>query len=101
MEAILAETFVNTNPKGRKSGKREAIASAKEGPSVFKSAKAGPIEVRVFGDMAIAFGGDILILRDGSPAEITTAWTDTWLLREGKWQAIASHESEVGPTAAK
>jgi hypothetical protein len=99
MESILAHDFVSTSPRGKKSGKSAAIASAMEGPSVFQSARAGPIEVRVFGDMAIAFGGDMLVLKEGTPKEITTAWTDTWLCRHGEWLAIASHESEVDATS--
>jgi hypothetical protein len=99
METILAHDFVSTNPRGKKSGKSAAIASARQGPSVFQSARAAPIEVRVFGAMAIAFGGDMLVLREGIPNEVTTAWTDTWLLRNGEWLAIASHESEFDPQA--
>jgi hypothetical protein len=99
MELILAPDFINTNPRGRKSGKSAALEAARGGPAVFESAKAGPVEVRVFGDMAIAFGGDLLVLKEGTPREITTAWTDTWLLRQGQWLAIASHESEVSPTS--
>jgi hypothetical protein len=101
MEKILAPDFVGTNPRGRKSGKSAAIVSAKEGPSIFESAQAGPIEVRVFGDMALAFGGDMLVLKNGPAREITTAWTDTWLLRHGEWLAIASHESVVSPGAGQ
>lgn len=99
MERILAHDFVNTNPRGRKSGKGAALQAARDGPAVFASAQTGPIEVRVFGDMAVAFGGDQLVLKEGIPREITTAWTDTWLLRQGQWLAIASHESEVSPAA--
>lgn len=95
MELILAPDFVNTNPRGRKSGKSAALQAAREGPGIFESAQAGPVEVRVFGDMALALGGDQLVLKEGTPREITTAWTDTWLLRQGQWLAIASHESEV------
>ena len=95
MERILAHDFVNTNPRGERSGKTAAIASAKSGPATIQSAQAGAIEVRVFGSMAIAFGGDILLLKEGSRREITTAWTDTWLFREGEWLAVASHESVV------
>ena len=95
MERILAHDFVNTNPRGERSGKTAAIASAKDGPATIQSAQAGAIEVRVFGSMAIAFGGDILLLKEGSRREITTAWTDTWLFREDEWLAVASHESVV------
>ncbi len=96
MEPILAADFVSTSPRGRKSGKRAAIESARSGPSVFESAQAGPLEVRVFGATALAFGGDLLVLKNAPARAVATAWTDVWLLRRGEWLAIASHESEVG-----
>jgi hypothetical protein len=99
MERILAEDFVGTGPKGRKSDKAQAIAAARRGPEFLRSARVGPIEVRVFGQMALAFGGDLLEPKHDPAATVTTAWTDTWLLRDGRWVVLASHESEVEPAA--
>jgi hypothetical protein len=92
MERILATEFVNTSPRGDRSNKLESIAAARRGPDWLVSAELAEITVKVFGTTAIAFGGDHLKLRSATPAEVRTAWTDTWLLRGGSWQVIASHE---------
>lgn len=97
MQRILAHDFVGTNPKGRRANKAQTIATALEGPAFLQAASVGPIEVRVFGTMAVAFGGDVLVLKRDPASTITTAWTDTWLLRDGQWVVIASHESDVEP----
>jgi hypothetical protein len=95
MQRILAHDFVNTDPKGRKGDKARAIEAARRGPELLHAASVGPVEVRVFGQMAVAFGGDVLVLKRGPTTTVRTAWTDTWLLRDGQWAVIASHESEV------
>ena len=59
---------------------------------MFLSTQLAEITVKVYGTTAIAFGGDILKLRSGAPAEVRTAWTDTWLMRNEAWQVVASHE---------
>ena len=97
MERILAEDFVSTSPRGKRSGKRESIASAKEAPAIFEATEVGQIEVRVFDGMALAFGGDALVLKAGNPREVKKAWTDTWIYRRGEWLVVASHESVVRP----
>lgn len=97
MEKILAADFVSTSPRGQKSDKAACIASAKEGPSLFESTQAGPIVVKVHANMALAFGGDVLVLKSGAPREVKTAWTDTWILRRDEWVVVASHESLIQP----
>jgi hypothetical protein len=97
MELILAPEFVNTSPRGERSNKLESIAAARRGPEWLVFAQLAEITVNVFGTTAIAIGGDQLQLKSGTPAEIRTAWTDTWLLRNGVWQVVASHECIVRP----
>ena len=101
MEQILASDFVNTGPRGDKSDKAESIAAARKGPDLFLSTQLAEITVKVYGSTAIAFGGDILKLRSDAPAEIRTAWTDTWLLRNGAWQVVASHECVIRSAQAQ
>lgn len=95
MEQILADDFTGTSPSGRRYGKREAIKSALQGPSQFAAAALDKVHVKVFGGVALAFGDDLLTLKSGSPSQVRTRWTDTWLLRNGDWAAVSSHESVV------
>jgi hypothetical protein len=93
MEEILATDFVGTSPGGKRSSKAESIQSAREGPRIFAKTQLDKIEVHLISETAIALGEDVLDLKAGS--QVRTAWTDTWVHREGRWQAVASHESVV------
>jgi len=42
-------------------------------------------------DVAIAQGGETAVNKDGSRRSLI--WTDTWLLRAGKWQIVTSQDS--------
>jgi hypothetical protein len=42
-------------------------------------------------DVAIAQGGETALNKDGSRRSLI--WTDTWLLRGGKWQIVTSQDS--------
>jgi hypothetical protein len=42
-------------------------------------------------DVAIAQGGETAVNKDGSRRSLI--WTDTWLLRSGKWQIVTSQDS--------
>jgi len=101
MERILASDFVNTSPRGIRSNKAEAIVSAKQGPEIFASTRMDGVIVKVYGSTALALGSDIIKLKSGAPAEVRTAWTDTWLFRDGAWQVVASHECVVRELAAQ
>ena len=50
--------------------------------------------------VAIVLGGDVLVLKAGPPQPITTAWTDVWLLGDGRRRVHTSHESEPDPGQA-
>jgi hypothetical protein len=93
MEEILATDFVGTSPSGRRSNKAESVRSAREGPGIFAKTQLDKIDVHVLGETVIAFGEDLLDLKAGP--QVRTAWTDTWVHREGRWQVVASHESMV------
>jgi ketosteroid isomerase-like protein len=100
MEQILADDFIGTSPSGRRYGRREAIESAKKGQDEFAATVLDKIEVRIFDGMALALGEDLLTVKSGDAVLIRTRWTDTWVLRQGIWRAVASHESVVKDSRA-
>jgi len=56
------------------------------------------LKVSVFGDTAIATGGEKLKGTDplGKPLDVNERWTDTWVkMPSGKWQCVASHQSPI------
>ncbi len=51
-------------------------------------------------DVIIAQGGETAVARDGKRSSLI--WTDVWMLRAGRWQIVASHDSRLAdPYSAK
>ena len=65
---------------------------------VVKSMNVRDLKVRVMGDTAVVQGVDEEVTSvDGKDTSGKWAFTDVFARREGAWQAIASHTSEVKP----
>jgi hypothetical protein len=66
---------------------------------VVKSMNVRDLKVRVLGDTAIVQGVDEEVTSvDGKDTSGKWAFTDIFARRDGGWQAIASHTSEIKPT---
>lgn len=44
-------------------------------------------------DVIIAQGGETSVMKDGKRSSLI--WTDVWMLRAGRWQIVASHDSPL------
>lgn len=100
MDRILADDFIGTSPRGERFTKGDAIRSAKGSPGVYLAARLAKIDVRVFGNAAVAFGEDVQTLRSSPPVQERSVWTDTWVYRNGAWQVIASQEGRFAVKSA-
>lgn len=100
MEAIVADDFTITFPDGSMQTKPQIMSSIKSprrpgGQSMkFRTEK---VEPRSYGDVVILVG--IVITeyhRDGQAAsETRQRYTDTYVKRNGRWQVVASHLSNI------
>ena len=57
------------------------------------STKNGKMDVRVFGGqfaIATAVSTEVGKAKDGKEFKRSFRWTDAWVLRNGKWQCVAS-----------
>jgi hypothetical protein len=51
-------------------------------------------------EVIIAQGGETAVAKDGKRSSLI--WTDVWMLRSGRWQIVASHDSRLAePYRAK
>lgn len=91
----LAEKFVNTDRDGKVTDRAQALAEAKA--TKFDSADYTDVKVTAFGDTAIAIGGFKGKGTDpsGKAFDVNERFTDTWVKHNGKWQCVASHQSEM------
>jgi len=92
---ILAHDFIGTGSDGGRYTKQEAIDWISQ-PSSFISNRLDSVKVTFFGNMAIARGSETWERRSGEVFKGQYVWTDTWLLRNNKWQIIAAQDNTVG-----
>jgi ketosteroid isomerase-like protein len=90
-EENLSDDFVCTLVDGRRISKPEFLQRNAGGPGV-TDVTFDDIDVRPFGDFALVHGVTHF-RRDGSPA--SERYTDVWLRRGGRWQAVAAQLTSV------
>jgi ketosteroid isomerase-like protein len=92
-QAYLAEDFRGISSRGKRMTKANLIAEIKKDTDTYTSAKNSNVEVRVFsGQFAVATGlsTEAGKSKDGNEFKRSFRWTDAWVLRNGKWQCVAS-----------
>jgi ketosteroid isomerase-like protein len=99
IERILADDFIGTDPKGELYDKAKMIADTKDAPKYFVSNHLDQVKIRFFGNTAVAQGSESWVRRDGGCGRFV--WTDTWILRDGRWQIVAAEDLIAPPLPAK
>jgi len=100
VERILADDFLGVDPDGSFYEKAKMVADTREAPKEFISNRLNDVKVRFFGDTAVAQGNESWVRRTGTPLRARFVWTDTWILRNGAWQIVAS-EDLIAPEPAQ
>jgi hypothetical protein len=96
LERVLADDFVGVEIDGSHYSKAVAIKDYRTHPSEFVSNHLAEVEIRFYGDAAVAQGSESWKKKDGTAGKFV--WTDTWIRRGGKWQVVAA-EDLVPPAA--
>jgi ketosteroid isomerase-like protein len=100
IERILSDDFVGVAPDGSFYDKAKEIVNTREEQGKVLSNHTNEIKVRFFGnETAVAQGSETWENRTGDPKRGTYVWTDTWILRNGKWQIVAAEDLTVLPTS--
>ena len=92
-KAYLADDYRGISSKGKVMSKSNVLAEFKKDTDTYTSAKNGKVDVRVFGgQFAVATGTSTEAgkAKDGKAFKRSFRWTDAWVLRNGKWQCVAS-----------
>ncbi len=92
VQRILADDFIGVDTKGFQYNKEHEVHSTPGGPKYFKSNRLNSIKIRFYGDMAVAQGDEIWVRYSGEQLTGRFVWTDTWLLRNDKWQIVAAED---------
>jgi hypothetical protein len=97
-ETILADDFWGTLQDGSQYGKAEEVKATQDKSRPARECKISDTKVRLFGDnLAIVYGKGSSVRKgkDGRDQRQCVIFTDTWLKRNGEWQIIASHDTEL------
>jgi hypothetical protein len=95
LEHILASDFLHPVPTGDVLTKAEHIEfSSKHLPPADLTNHFEGLEVRVYGDVGIVNGLVVTTNKDGNTVN-KTVFTDVFVYRDGRWQAINAQENEV------
>jgi uncharacterized protein (TIGR02246 family) len=96
LNRIMADDWVNIDFQGRTLTKTQTIASLKSGLPATQAAGLGEMKVRVFGDSAIVTGSDTgKSTSKGKEVIEKYLWTDVFVRRNGRWQAVASQSTKI------
>jgi hypothetical protein len=97
IERIIAPEWTSTGPDGHTTNRASVLAQVFEtGVHQIRRLEINDVNARVFGDAAVVTGrthgvGEF----NGSAYDVIIRFTDTFVRREGRWQAVASHASLV------
>ena len=92
-----AEEYVYTDPNGQLSNKKDSLEAAKGGAAKISSFKIRDVKVHVYGDSAVLTGQTQLKGKDENGGDFSGdyRWTDVFVRRDGRWQAVASQATTI------
>lgn len=96
LNEILADDWVGINDDGSKATKQNHVSDVKSGKLKMESFEMGPMEVKALGNVAVVQGSDTeKSTYDGKDYSGKYVWTDVYVKRGGKWQAVRSQIAKV------
>lgn len=96
LNQIFADDWATIGRSGRIITKENVLQDFKSGKDKLVSFENGPIDVQVFGDVAVAHGGVAeKRLRDGKDDSGESVWMDLLEKRAGKWVVVRSASADV------
>jgi ketosteroid isomerase-like protein len=96
IEALLADEFMVTYAEGGRADKAKELMVAAAFNQQIDSSTLDEFTVKIFGDTAVVWFTQHLIgPSQGRPLALTFRYLDVWVLRDGRWQCVASQATRV------
>jgi ketosteroid isomerase-like protein len=93
---LLADEFIATYSDGSRGDKAKELSIAATFNQQVDSRRLEDFIVKVYGDTAVVWMTQHLVGPvQGRPTEITYQYVDMWVLRDGRWQCVASQSTKV------
>ena len=97
IESVLAEEFIATYGDGSRGDKAKELALARDFNQQVDSRRLDDFIVKVYRDTAVVWFTQYLVGPvNGKPTEVQYQYMDVWIVRDGRWQAVASQSTRVG-----
>jgi hypothetical protein len=97
IDSVLADEFIATYGDGSRGDKAKELSLAREFNQQVDSSRLDNFIVKVYRDTAVVWFTQHLVgpVR-GKPTEVQYQYMDVWVVRDGRWQAVASQSTRVG-----
>ena len=92
LDRLLADDFVGTSPTSHTYTKTQAIQDIKDARYVVGTMELDDVSVNVYGTTAVSFTSQEEKSKyEGRDTSGHYHFTDVWVKKDGRWQAVASH----------
>lgn len=97
IETVLADEFIATYGDGSRGDKAKELAIARTFDQQVDSSRLDDFIVKVYRDTAVVWFTQFLVGPvQGKPTEVRYQYIDVWVVRDGRWQAVASQSTRLG-----
>ena len=98
IERLLADEFIATYGDGTRGDKAEELTRAANFNQQIDSSTLDDFTVKIYGDAAVVWMTQHLVgPSKGQRLELTFRYVDVFVLRDGRWQCVASQSTRVTP----
>ena len=96
IDSVLAEEFVSTYGDGTRADRAKELKLAAEFNQQIDSSTLDEFTVKVYGDTAVVwFTQHMVGPSKGQRLEVTYRYIDVFVMRDGRWQCVASQSTKV------
>lgn len=93
---ILADEFIAVYGDGSRGDKAKELKLTEEFNQQIFGSSVGDFTVKVYGDTAVVWLTKRMIgPKDGKPIEVAYRYIDVFVVRDGRWQCVASQSTRV------
>ena len=97
IDRVLADEFIATYGDGNRGDKAKELSLAREFNQQVDSSRLDNFIVKVYRDTAVVWFTQHLVGPvKGVPTEVQYQYMDVWIVRDGRWQAVASQSTRLG-----
>lgn len=96
IETLLADEFIATYGDGSRGDKAKELSLALDTKQQVDSSRLDEFIIKTFGNTAVVWFTQILVGPvNGKPTEVRYRYVDVWVIRNGRWQAVASQSTRL------